>query len=453
MGRIFISAGHGGLEDNTRDPGAIVADTTEAEEMILLRDLIVPMLRSRSFEVLIVPDDLGTLQSIDWINARARTEDTALEIHTGAFGNPAVRGASVFYIANNETRRGHAELMLIALLRQVTLPSRGARPDTATGLGSLAFCRQVVVPSLQMEVVALTNPDDRALLQNRRRNLAVGIADGLASWSRAVAGLPAPEPSPIPDDLHPKIGIELNRNRYDEPGIIVNGNAYIPLDLVDQLGIDLSQSPEVRRINYGNVVYVKAVELRSFSVSVGWNSETRTVILRSILQICPGDLDRLMGHGNVTEMQLTMFLKTNNEQGVIDFPDLPKLYREEASIEGINYDIAFSQMCVETGFLRFGGNIKPEQNNFAGLGSLEGGTAGASFQSARIGVRAHIQHMKAYASNQPLVQQLVDPRFRFVTRGIAPLVDQLSGRWTADPDYGKKILSVLRRLYESAGLL
>lgn len=109
-------------------------------------------------------------------------------------------------------------------------------------------------------------------------------------------------------------------------------------------------------------------------------------------------------------------------------------------------------MCVETGFLRFGGDIKAEQNNFAGLGSIGGGTEAAAFPSARIGVRAHIQHLKAYASLEPLVNEVVDPRFRFVTRGVATKIDELSGRWSADLDYGSKITAMVKRLYESAGL-
>jgi hypothetical protein len=137
----------------------------------------------------------------------------------------------------------------------------------------------------------------------------------------------------------------------------------------------------------------------------------------------------------------------------VRFSDIAKLYREEAAIEGVNYDIAFCQMCVETGFLRFGDDIKPEQNNFAGLGTIGGGSQAATFESARIGVRAHVQHLKAYASLEPLVQDVVDPRFRFVTRGIAPLVGQLSGRWSADLNYGDKIMAMLKRLYESAGLM
>lgn len=480
MGRIFLSAGHGGFEGGRRDPGAVVAGTTEAQEMILLRDLIVPELRSRGFTVLSVPDDLSLQDSISWINARARSGDVALEIHADAFSSPSARGATSFYIAGNSERKAHAELLLLALLRRVPqLPSRGAKPDTATGVGSLAFCRWVAIPSILLEVGFLTNPDDRFLLQNRRRDMALGIADGLAAWSRAISGEPTPVPVPVPSPtpappaqtpvpsapapapvaapttgpVYPSISIRINGGLYAEQGVIINGNSYIPIDLVDRLGIDLTKDPTIRRVNYGNVVYVKAIDLRDYNVSVAWDNPTRTVILKSVLQICPGQIDRIMGHGNASEVQLMMFLKANNEQALERFPGLPKIYREEAAIEGVSYDIAFCQMCVETGFLRFGGDVKPEQNNFAGLGAVGGGAAGASFPSARIGVRAQIQHLKAYASTEPLVQELVDPRFRFVTRGVAPLVDQLSGRWAADPQYGPKIMALLRRLYESAGFL
>jgi hypothetical protein len=454
MGRIFISAGHGGVENGRPDPGSVVDGTTEAQEMILLRDQIVPELRSRGFEILAVPDDLSLDGTINWINFRYRSGDIALEIHAESFSNPSARGATVYYIANNDQRKAHAELLLLALLRRVPqLPSRGAKPDTQTGLGSLTFCRSTIGPSLLMEVCYLSNPDDRNLLQTRRRDFALGIADGLASWSRAVSGgSPAPTPTPTPSP-YPTANINLNGGIYGEQGIIVNNNAYVPIDLVDGLGIDLTNAANVARVTSGNVVYVRAVDLRDYKISVTWDGTTRTVILRTVLEICPGQFDRITGQGKTNETQLRLFLKNNNETSINLFPEIPRLYREEAAIEGINHDIAFSQMCVETGFLKFGSAVKPEQNNFAGLGAVGGDASGASFPSARIGVRAHIQHLKAYASTEPLVQELVDPRFRFVTRGIAPLINQLSGRWAADLQYGEKISAVLKRLYESAGMM
>jgi hypothetical protein len=449
MGRIFISAAHGGREAGGTDPGAIAGGTTEAREMILLRDLIVAELRARNFEVLAVPDDLSAGQTISWINSRARAKDVAVEVHSDAANSPTVRGASVYYISNNDQRRKNAETVLTGLISRVPqLPNRGVKPDTESGLGQLSFCRQTIIPALYLQVGFLSSPDDRLLLQTRRRDFAVGIADGLVSWSRIID----PTPGTPADQVYPEISININGQDYPEKGVLINGNAYIPVDLVDRLRVDLTKAPNVRRVTYRRVVYIKAIELRDYHLAVTWDSTTRTVNLRSILSVCSGQIDRIISNGVTSEVQLQIFLRNNNSNALVQFPDIPKLYREEAALEGVSYDIAFCQMCVETGFLRFGDDIKPQQNNFAGLGTV-GGSEAATFPSARIGVRAHIQHLKAYASLEPLVLEEVDPRFRFVTRGIAPTVDQLSGRWSADLDYGTKLKAMLRRLYESAGLL
>ena len=299
-----------------------------------------------------------------------------------------------------------------------------------------------------MEVGYLSNPDDLSLLQNRRRELALGIADGTASWSRAVAGDGSATTS------FPEINISINNGVYDEKGIIINDNAYIPMDLTDRLGLDIAGAAEVRRVRYRNVVYVKAVDLRDYNVAIGWDASTRTVTLKTqgALQICVDHLNYIMGRGYTSDVQLLMFLKANNESAPDRYKDLPRFYREEAALEGVNHDIAFCQMCVETSFLRFGGNLNPDDNNFGGIGAV-GSDGGVSFRDPRLGVRAQIQHLKAYASTEPLSQQRVDPRFDFVLRGVAPTVEQLSGRWSEDTLYGSRILAVLRRLYESAALL
>jgi hypothetical protein len=125
-----------------------------------------------------------------------------------------------------------------------------------------------------------------------------------------------------------------------------------------------------------------------------------------------------------------------------------RYYVEEAAIEGVNHDIAFAQMCLETNYLRYGGDVKPGQNNFCGLGATGGGEPGLSFSDPREGVRAHIQHLKAYGSTDDLNDVLVDPRFRFVNRGRAPTIQGLTGTWAADPMYSEKITAVLKRLYE-----
>jgi len=457
MGRIFLSAGRGGFEGLERDVGIQVAGTTEAQEMILLRDWIVAELTARQVEVLPVPDELSAAQTIAWINERIQLGDVALEIHADALDPTAVRGATVFYISYNQIRKTQAEQLIFALLRRIPqLPNRGAKPDSATHLGQLAFCREITQPSLLLQVACLSHDDDRALLQSARRVIAAGIADGLINWLRSrltedtlIAALASPH-TPL---MFPPCKLLINQQPYGEQGIEVNGNPYIPIDLADCLGINLATASHIRRIRYRGIVYVKAIELRDFGIWLQWDSHDRTLAIRSLARLRLDALTPIMGRGQTSEVQMIMFLKANHEAALDTVPDLAKLYREEAQIEGVNHDIAFSQMCLETQFLRCSAVLPSDAYNFGGLGCVGGASEPMRFASARLGVRAHLQHLKAYACTEPLVQEQVDPRFPFVTRGVAPTIADLSGRWAADPQYGAKVLGILRRLYESAGLL
>ena len=98
---------------------------------------------------------------------------------------------------------------------------------------------------------------------------------------------------------------------------------------------------------------------------------------------------------------------------------------DEAVIEGIKPEVVFGQAMNETGYLQFGGDVKIEQFNFAGLGASGGGIAGESFKSVAEGIRAQVQHLKGYASTEALKQTCVDNRYKWVTKGCAPYVEWL----------------------------
>ncbi len=155
-----------------------------------------------------------------------------------------------------------------------------------------------------------------------------------------------------------------------------------------------------------------------------------------------------MGKGLFSAALLADFLKKNNPK-LHDkkVREIASLYVKEAQIEGVNPDVAFIQMCLETGFLKFGGNVLPSQNNFCGLGVTGIGQKGLSFPSLQLGIRAHIQHLKAYASTEKLHQKLIDSRFRFVKRGSIGDIKEMGGKWASDRYYGQKIESLLKRLY------
>jgi hypothetical protein len=160
----------------------------------------------------------------------------------------------------------------------------------------------------------------------------------------------------------------------------------------------------------------------------------------------------ILGSGLIPADTLARFLGDINPQADKDqVGQLAVFYAEEAAAEGVNHDVAFAQMCLETGFLRYGGLVTPDMNNFCGLGAIGAAQPGERFPEPRIGVRAHIQHLKAYATESPLNRELVDPRYRWVRYGSAPTIRGLSGAWAADREYGEKIENILERLYRYSG--
>ena len=131
--------------------------------------------------------------------------------------------------------------------------------------------------------------------------------------------------------------------------------------------------------------------------------------------------------------------------------ELADLFLEEGANEGIRGDIAFCQSIKETGWFRFGGQVLPEQNNYAGIGATNNSPIGkgAWFESAQMGVRAQIQHLKAYANKETLVNPCIDPRFGLVTRGAAGNKwTGLNDRWAVPGDgYGESILKIWEEMY------
>ena len=140
-----------------------------------------------------------------------------------------------------------------------------------------------------------------------------------------------------------------------------------------------------------------------------------------------------------SDMSKTMSFKYKLNCSIDEFVDI---VFEEASIENVRADIVIAQAIEETGYFQFGGIVKPSDNNFAGIGATGASGVRAKFSSPRVGIRAQVQHLKAYASKDSLVNSCVDPRFKYVTRGSAVYLEDLAGKW-AVPGYNKSKYSSL----------
>ena len=157
----------------------------------------------------------------------------------------------------------------------------------------------------------------------------------------------------------------------------------------------------------------------------------------------------IMGTNIATADQLNTLLLSVNPQAT-NYLHLAEIFLEEGEKEGVRGDGAFCQSLIETGYFRFGGDVQPDQHNYAGLGAT-GGVPGLSFADDRMGVRAQIQHLKAYASTAPLAQECVDPRYKYVSKGCASTFEQLSGRWAVPGYSGYANLEAARAAKDSYG--
>jgi hypothetical protein len=162
--------------------------------------------------------------------------------------------------------------------------------------------------------------------------------------------------------------------------------------------------------------------------------------------------DTIMSPGTLSPDTMVSFLLENNRWlnrdsvgQIVDF------YILQANAEGVNYEIAFAQMCYHTKYLSFAGTFaKAGSNNFFGLSGFHSTNVAYSFDTYQRGIIAHIQHLKGYASRDRLNSICEDPRYYRIEEafgwGSSPTIDELSGRW-AGPDYAAKIKYVLLMLY------
>ena len=140
---------------------------------------------------------------------------------------------------------------------------------------------------------------------------------------------------------------------------------------------------------------------------------------------------------------------------------LAEYYVEEGAAEGVTGDVAFMQGIVETGWYRFSGSVPAWTNNFAGIGATDVNPSPVVFPDARTGVRAQIQHLRAYADPSafacampPLHNPCVDPRFDLVQpKGRAPTWNQMgNGNWATSSSYGATILTLFAEALAYHGL-
>lgn len=159
-------------------------------------------------------------------------------------------------------------------------------------------------------------------------------------------------------------------------------------------------------------------------------------------------MTKILERAEATSKQMAEYLLSQNPNPQINIPvvDFCQLFLDVAAKEGVRGDALFSQSCWETNNFRYTGTVSADQNNYAGLGTVNAETKGAYFATEAEGILAQAQHAKAYATTGPLNEGCVDPRYHLLVKygkcGTAQHWEDLGGKW-AVPGYSTKLYASL----------
>ncbi len=173
----------------------------------------------------------------------------------------------------------------------------------------------------------------------------------------------------------------------------------------------------------------------------------------------------VMGSSDITVQDMVDYFNDSGEEypsedlsegGAESIEAFCQMHIDEAAAEGVRPEVAFAQTMKETGFLQYGGDAHIEQFNFAGLGTTGNGVPGNSYPDVRTGIRAQIQHLKAYATDDALNGACVDDRYVYVKKGSAPYVQWLGQQenpeglgWATGENYGYDIVDMIKDMTDA----
>lgn len=407
------------MQENNRGAGNF---GTEEYRMNQIADVVQRILSAAGVVVYRNKPEWTLEQMVN--DSNAKNPNIHFAIHSNAGGG---RGCEVFcYSAGTESER---------LAKAVYAEVEPLTPTTDRGvkIGSHLYeIRKTVATAALIEIAFHDNADDAAFIINSIENIGTAIARGILKYFGLAMPVPAAPSAPAQSTSETLYRV---RKSWEDAGSQVGAykvleNAKAECDKYPGYGVFDEKGNKVYPLPSPTPEKPKEEELPQGTL--------------------------IMGKAEATAAQMVSFaLKGNSKPSLpsCTLEELAKIFLEEAEVEGVRVDIAWAQSLKETGYFKYGGIVLPEQNNYAGIGALNGNAKGeaAVFESPRMGARAQVQHLKAYASTEALKNGCVDPRFNLVKRGSAKYVEWLgasdnpNGTGWAWPGkgYGGDILKIL----------
>lgn len=154
-------------------------------------------------------------------------------------------------------------------------------------------------------------------------------------------------------------------------------------------------------------------------------------------------------------MKLSILLETSTRDPALlnkwlierGCPPYAEIFKKFGEKYGVRWDVTIFQACLETGFWKFGNDVKREQNNFFGTGAKGGGDPGDSFLTPEEGIEAHMQNMALRAGKKIPLDQIISPYVRknytFISNRGTAFWEELAGTYATDSEYWNKIEKIM----------
>lgn len=404
--KVCVDPGHGGY-----DPGAIGNGLKEKDLTLDICFRLKPLLEFNGISVILTREGdhaVGYLENDLNGELRARVEraelakaDLFVSVHINAGGGT---GVEVLIIGLGGKAEIAAKKVLPFLVQTGGWTNRGIKTQ------NIMVLRETSMPAILTENGFIDKTVDAEKLRepNFRQALAVAHAKGICDY----------------------FGIQYKESTSSLPNpnsmyrVILDGKQIMALSSRDHAITEVKKAIDSGQASKG------IVQRTLDGVNI-FEYLTPQIVLKT----------PIMGKETVTIEQCKQYLLKYNPNA----PDIIPLYKNNGEILDIRWGYAVAQMIRETGYLKFNGAVKAEQNNFAGIGATGGGVQGATFSTKEEGVLAHLEHLFAYATTDPLPAGVpkVDPRFDLVKRGSCPNWEDLNGHWAVPGNgYGEDIVRI-----------
>ncbi|WP_223594216.1 N-acetylmuramoyl-L-alanine amidase [Neobacillus bataviensis] len=438
--KLYLDPGHGGTDPGAQGNGLNEKDLTLD---IALKIRTILLNNYENIEVMMSrTGDITKSLSQRTNEANAWKADYYLSIHINADSGTATGYEDYIHssLSDTSTTAKYRDIIHAEVIKLNQLKDRGKKK------ANFHVLRESAMPAMLSENGFIDNPQDAALMKQTswRQNVAQGHANGIA-----LAFNLQPKSTAPAGTIYKVIAGSFKLRENADKRV-----AFLHSVGIESFVVTTTISGETRyRVQAGAFSSRTNAETRLQEVKNAGITDAFIEAEAPSTSPTPAEPTgySILGPTYLSPEHLNLFVKTVNPNAI----EIGKYYLTFGEYYGIRGDIAFAQALHETDFFRFTGVVQPDQNNFAGIGATGPSNPGATFKTQEEGVLAHLQHLFAYASTEPLPNQypLVDPRFNLVTRGSAPTWTSLNGKWAVPgTTYGQSILELYKRMVNFAKL-